>query len=321
MAFEVKYYQQAEQEIKQRRDSNRQKLEQRRREIEQQFPQYAELRSVMAATGVKIVRAVMNSSLDDISRIQQENTKAAARIKELLMNGKYPADYLQGIYSCKICRDTGKTDNSWCDCFKHTVRRLAARELNSKSPLSLTGFESFDVNLYPDIVQNEFNVREVMRSHFEYCKNYAENFHLPDEGLLFTGKTGLGKTHLSLAIAGRVIDGGFNVVYGSAPDLFRKIENEHFGREQGGTMDSLQNAQLLVLDDIGAEFESSFYVSAFYNLVNSRMNLGLPLIINTNLNMSELEKRYKQRIVSRLLTMKILKFFGEDIRLKRRRAK
>lgn len=42
--------------------------------------------------------------------------------------------------------------------------------------------------------------------------------------------TGLGKTHLSLAIAGGVIKKGYGVVYGSVNNIINRLEQEHFGR-------------------------------------------------------------------------------------------
>ncbi|MCL2070611.1 MAG: ATP-binding protein [Oscillospiraceae bacterium] len=319
MAFDVKYHILAESELKQRKQSNAKQLRLRRSEIERRFPEFAKLRAVMASTGAKIVAIALKggdaeSVETKLREIQQENANAATRIKELLVKAKYPADYLNTFYSCKTCRDTGVAGYSRCDCYKNIVKRLAAEGINSKSPLTLTGFESFDVELYPNVEEDECNVREIMRDNFNYCKDYADEFRLPNAGLLLSGKTGLGKTHLSLAIAGRVLSNGFNAVYGSAPDLFRRIEGEHFGREKGNTMDSLQSAELLVLDDIGAEFESGFYTSMFYNLINSRMNSGNPTVINTNMTMGELRQRYGDRITSRFLTMKILKFYGNDIR-------
>jgi DNA replication protein DnaC len=323
MAFDVKYHISAKEQIEQRRSANLRKLELRQREISGKFPQYDALRAVMAETGAKIVKAVLGGNAEsELAQIRQENTNAAVKIKELLLSNKYPANYLEAIYSCESCKDSGVTSNGYCDCYKTLVKRIAAQEINSKSPLSLTGFGSFDIELYPDTNENGYNIRNIMRGNLQICVDFAEDFHLPGAGLLLSGKTGLGKTHLSLAIAGRVIERGFNVIYGSAPTLFRKVENEHFNREKGNTMDSLQSCELLVLDDIGAEWESStFYASVFFNLLDSRMNAGTPTVINTNLTMGELEARYGERIMSRFLTKTILKFYGNDIRqIKRRKS-
>ena len=150
----------------------------------------------------------------------------------------------------------------------------------------------------------------------EFCKRYAEDFHFPAKSILLRGKTGLGKTHLSLSIASVVIEKGYSVVYGSAPDLFRRIEKEHFSNSgDDSVIEALENADLLILDDIGAEFESKFYNSVFYNILNNRLNASLPTIISTNLDLSEIKERYGDRITSRLLTMESLIFVGSDIRI------
>ena len=158
-----------------------------------------------------------------------------------------------------------------------------------------------------------------MSENFSVCRKYAENFHLPCDSILMHGKTGLGKTHLSLSIASEVLSKGYSVIYGSAPDLFRKIEKEHFGQEEGDTIGALQNAELLILDDLGAEFESRFYVSAFYNILNNRMNAARPIIVSTNLELPELQARYGDRITSRLMTMENLIFVGSDVRVRKNR--
>lgn len=326
MAFDVKYHVLAENEIKQRKQANLKERERRQRELESVIPEFAELRATMASTGAKIAQVALSQNNDDdikakLAVIQADNTAAAARIKELLIKSRKPADYLDPIYYCKICLDTGVVSSGRCECYNNAVKRLAAKGINSTSPLTLTGFETFKIELYPDVEEDGINIRSLMQSNFDYCKSYAEDFRLPDPGLLLSGETGLGKTHLSLAIAGKVLDNGFNAVYGSAPDLFRRIENEHFGRANDNTMDSLQSAELLVLDDIGAEFSTELNISIFYNLLNSRMNSGNATVINTNLSMVELSQRYGDRIMSRFLTMKILKFYGNDIRQIKRRER
>lgn len=136
------------------------------------------------------------------------------------------------------------------------------------------------------------------------------------------GETGLGKTHLSLAIAGKAAEKGYNVIYGSAQDLLRKVENEHFGRaENEGTLDMMLEADLLVLDDLGAEFSSSFSQSVVYNLLNSRIASGKPMIVSSNLTIQEFNEKYSRRIVSRLFSQLVqIRFIGRDVRqLKRQR--
>ena len=141
--------------------------------------------------------------------------------------------------------------------------------------------------------------------------------------LLLSGNTGLGKTHLSLAIASEVMQKGYGVLYDSVINLLRRVEREHFGRGEAGadTLEILLTCDLLILDDLGAEFDSSFYVSTVYNIINTRLNCGLPTIISTNLAPEEIGSRYGRSVLSRLEgEYEILPFFGEDIRrLKRER--
>ena len=77
----------------------------------------------------------------------------------------------------------------------------------------------------------------------------------------------------------------------------------------------LLSCDLLILDDLGAEFSTSFTVAALYNIINSRINAGLPVIISTNLTPTELEAKYTQRITSRIIgCYTSLIFCGRDIR-------
>ena len=137
------------------------------------------------------------------------------------------------------------------------------------------------------------------------------------------GKTGLGKTHLSLSIANEVLKKGYNVLYDSAMNYLNQIEKEHFGRDISGkdTLSVLLTADLLILDDFGTEFEKSFYVSVIYNIINTRLNRGLPTIISTNLYHEEILEKYGERIFSRLFTVyKSMEFVGTDIRLIKRKS-
>ncbi|MCL1831891.1 MAG: ATP-binding protein [Oscillospiraceae bacterium] len=322
MSFNVKYHVQAEQELLRRKAANDKKRKVRRAEMDARFPEFVQLRALMATAGAKIAGVVLDGGDPEtasakIEEIRQENVAAVVRMKELLMNAGKPHDYLDPIYSCPMCQDTGVTQYARCECYNNAVKRFASAEINASTHLTLTGFDTFNVTYQPDEVRIDIgNVREITQDNFHFCEKYAEDFHLPNPGILMTGGTGLGKTHLSLAIAGKVLSKGYNVVYGSAPDFFAKVHDEHYGREVGHTMKLLQAAELLIMDDIGTEYDTSFYVLTFYNILNSRMNAGKPTIISTNLNTNEQELRYGNRITSRFIMMEILEFHGDDIRQK-----
>ena len=75
------------------------------------------------------------------------------------------------------------------------------------------------------------------------------------------------------------------------------------------------DCDLLILDDLGAEFSTSYTVSEIYNILNTRLNEGKPVIINTNYEFEEIEQKYTPRIASRIIgTYVPIEFCGEDIR-------
>ena len=82
------------------------------------------------------------------------------------------------------------------------------------------------------------------------------------------------------------------------------------------------DCDLLVLDDVGTEFSSPFYVSSLYNLINTRMLEGRATILSTNLNQNQLRERYGDPIASRVTgTFLPLLFLGKDIRQQKRLEK
>ena len=144
--------------------------------------------------------------------------------------------------------------------------------------------------------------------------------------LFIYGDSGLGKTHLSLAIAGQVAKQGATVLYASAQSIIDRYERLRFDR--GPTPDDREFAQmaprcdLLVIDDLGAEFSTAFSQSVLYNILNERITAGLPVILSSNLTLEQISATYNERIASRILCgCTSFVFTGEDIRFLRQMEK
>ena len=214
-------------------------------------------------------------------------------------------------YTCPVCKDTGYSGTSYCECFKKLCGKLTADNLNKNTNLILSSFDTFSLSYYTD------EAYDVMKRIFNYTQEYAYNFTEHSENILMTGGTGLGKTHLSLAIANEVLKKGCPVVYDSIINILRNIEKEHFSYEHSSAViDSIMNAGLLIIDDLGTEYQTNFYSSTIYNILDSRINYNLPTIISTNLSYNEIKRRYEPRVASRLLTKyRLLSFMGKDVRL------
>ena len=324
MAYPSNYYTKAQEIIDKRRFDNSVTIERRTRELHREIPEIGDIDRKLSSTIDVLAKIILSNSTDTAQKIENlknENLELQRKMRELLRSHGYPEDYLDPIYNCKKCHDTGMGENGRCSCYNDALKTIDSNELSKSLPMGLTCFESFDLSLYSDQPKAELknkSPRDIMKRNYDFCVSYAEDFLVPGDSIFMTGGTGLGKTHLSLSVAKKVIEKNYSVVYGSVPDLLRKIENAHFNKteDDAEVMNTLKECDLLLLDDLGAEFESQFYVSCLYELINTRLNYGRPTIVNTNLTGTELKKRYSDRIVSRLYSMKTLVFSGDDIRMK-----
>ncbi len=300
--------------------SENQLLEVRRHaEILQKIPRFINLEIKLAETTSSVVSLIAANSpnvKEKIKAASEENLAVQREMERLLTENGYDKNYLDQIYTCTKCGDTGTVNGEWCECLKKRANKLAADELNKRSPLKPCTFESFNLSLYPEHSKNNDNPREEMNKIFRICVDFADNFKGNEKGLLMIGGTGLGKTHLSLAIAARVIEKEFCVVYNSVPELLRTIDNEQFGRSTGDTLSVISACDLLILDDLGAENTNERTSSLLYEIINGRICRALPLIVSTNLSPAELQNKYNDRILSRLFSMNILGFKGDDNRFK-----
>ena len=294
--------------------------ERRIEEVNKNVPEINELNSHLYGISYEIFKIISNGEnvQKKILELRKNNFEIQGIIKSTLRNYNYPADYLTIKYHCKDCNDTGYAeDGSYCHCFMELVAKLSAEEINKTAQIKLSSFDTFSLEYYAG---EEY---EVMKKILEHSKQFAENFGKSSENILMIGNTGLGKTHLSLAIANEVIKKGYSVIYDSVVNIFHKIEIEQFGRDKTvDTLSSVNDVDLLILDDLGAEFETPFYNSIIYNIINTRLNMSKSTIISTNLEMKPIEIRYSGRVSSRLSTMyTCMQFAGRDIRSQKQKQK
>ena len=323
MSYDRQTYEKAESVINSRRLSSQSENDRRQKEIEIKIPEIREINSQLSRTIVDISKLIISKKAnikESLADIKEKNLQAQKLVEGLLTANGYPADYLKPKYYCEKCRDRGYTEYGRCDCLLNLLKKYSIEKLNEQANLPDCDFNHFSLEYYRGKKDADGgDCFEIMKRIYESCRNYAESFTVKSPSLLMYGKTGVGKTHLSLSIAKAVAERGFNAAYGSIVNLLTIIEREHFGKvseeENMDTVNLLINADLLVLDYLGAEFSSQFYESVTYNIINSRINLGLPTIISTNLTAAELQKKYNERIISRIFgEFSTLCLVGEDIR-------
>ena len=316
--YREKIYDEAIRRIKARRLAAQTQQEQRTDRIYAEIPETAELDRQLRSACVAVLRAAQSSDAKSrIAQIEKQCTEADSMLRQLLTLHGYPADYLDTQYHCKICDDTGFADGRPCECLKHEVARVGAEQMNANSQLSLCSFERFSLSYYQSLPSEQYQIMERI---YQQCRKYAAEFDPTRSGnILMIGGTGLGKTHLSLSIADVVLKKGFSVIYDSAGSLLHQLEQEHFSRQDGGedTLSMLLDCDLLILDDFGTEFDTSFTRSMIYTVFNSRINAAKPMIVNTNLDKNSLQEQYGSRILSRLFSACIMQFYGKDIRMQK----
>lgn len=330
MAYSKELYEKALNEINKRKNTAEKTANRRKVELSAKYPEFRFIEEELTRTGLDIISAFSLPNEQAEKRfedVRQKNKRLRENRASLLKELKLPEDYLDVKYVCSKCNDTGfyeeRDDEKGvsygthlCSCHLELLKKLASEEMAKNTPLELSSFEDFDLDYYSKSPKNGVVPYNVMKSVYSRCVRYAESFDRDSASLYFYGRTGLGKTHLSLAIANEVIKKGYTVIYGSLINFLNKIEREKFGRgDDNDTESMLIDCDLLILDDMGAEFSTALTGSIVYNIINSRLCRGVPTIISSNLSLAELRDRYPESVASRIIgEYAVVSFTGDDIR-------
>ncbi len=289
-------------------------------EIHALLPEVAAIDRELAETGVALMGASLMSAPareKKLEELRRRNGELNEKRNRLLFDAGYPASYTDVKYECKQCADSGYVGTRMCECMRRDLI-LAGYESSGIAHLLRTQtFDSFSPDYYKEDEKAYRNIEYVLG----VVKEYAEQFEPSKaQNLAFFGGTGLGKTHLSSAIARTVIDRGFDVLYVSAIELVSSFEAEQFGKGvlHGEITDKFFDCDLLIIDDLGTEMSNTFTQSTLYNVLNIRINKKAPTIISTNCDQKELMKKYNERIASRIFgEFRPLLFLGADIRMQK----
>ncbi|MGN0501729.1 MAG: ATP-binding protein [Ruminococcus sp.] len=327
MGYSSSVYKAAADKLFERRLKAEKEADRRKAEIFKQLPRTKELEKEISRCGIQAARAVIGGGdvAEEMKNLRDRNLAMQSELAEILASNGYDKNVFEPAYLCKKCNDTGYFEENGrtlvCSCLKQALVSCACEELNRTAPLSLSTFDSFSLDFYDREIDSKTGISPYnhMSKILRYCQSYADNFSKNSGSILMKGATGLGKTHLSLAIANEVIKKGYGVIYVSAPSLMQKLEKQYFSRNDDAATDMLIECDLLIVDDLGTEFHSQLSVSLMYNIFNSRMLANKPVIINTNLDLKELEKNYTERFVSRIIgNAQKLDFLGSDIRVRKK---
>ncbi len=272
-------------------------------------PELKQIDTKLSSLGASLAITALSGDENKLNYIKMQSEMLTLKKKQILEK----CQVLEISYDCPLCEDTGYIGGKICDCVKKLANSIMISEFKKEMPLDDCKFENFDLKYYSETGDN---ARRRMTAILKLCREYVINFNPnTSANLLFMGQSGLGKTHLTLAIVSGVIEKGYTVVYGPCENLFSLIEKEKYFGENKGSYDAMINCDLLVLDDLGTEMSTPLSKAALYNLINTRILSKKPTIINTNLTIKEIEDRYTARVASRLIgSYNANKFLGDDIR-------
>ena len=302
-----------------RRQVARARAEDARAEAEAAIPALRHAEEEVRVRGIRC--ALAGAAGKDRTEAAAALADAKQKLTALLAQSGRPADALEPRFVCPKCQDTGSVNGRTCECVHKVMQQLRRKEIEALSSLSIASFDTMELRYYPNRADEKVGgaIRPYMADMLADLRSYAEEFDHHSESLMLFGNAGLGKTHAALAIAGIVLEKGYDVIYVSSPDFFSKLEGLHFGADPAGEEETLMQtaagADLLILDDLGSEFNSAFLISSLYSLLNNRLGAKLPTIVTTNITDGALlEKLYTEKISSRLSAFVPCLFAGDDIR-------
>ncbi len=296
--------------------------EARREELYNTIPTLREMDQRLSSFGLRIMeRALSNRDTQtQIEQLRAENERIREARAALLNKFGYPADYTEPKYECAACADTGYVGIRMCGCMRNRLIEAGMQSSGLSGLMSKQSFDNFSLEFYRTNEETYNRMANGLRKVKEYAENFTtERGKMDPVNLFFYGGTGLGKTHLSTSVARKVIERGYDVFYNSAVGMISDFEQRRFGNAvaqgDGDRTDRYIECDLLIIDDLGTETVNQFTVSCLYHVINTRLNLQKPMLINTNLSGQELRKIYSDRITSRLTgEFFMIPFFGVDVR-------
>ncbi|GHP00872.1 hypothetical protein KSF_109190 [Reticulibacter mediterranei] len=175
-----------------------------------------------------------------------------------------------------------------CECKEAERKEKRRQHLHD-----LSNLDAFHRHTFSTFNPKIPGVREAFQVSVEYARN-------PDGWLLLIGPNGCGKTHLAAAIANQNLDNGLVVLFSVVPDLLDHLRAA-FAPNATEVFDQLfarmRGAEVLVLDDLGAQQSSPWANEKLFQLVNYRYNQSMPTIITANpRGLDALDERVRSRL-------------------------
>ena len=314
------------------REANSAEHQRRLEAVYHRVPEIEQIDTKLRVQMVELARLAFLRAFDQnekIASLKDDNLRLQMRRAELLTENGFPSAWLDEIFSCPICRDSGQIDSGLCSCLKKLYHQELSKEMSSLLHNRDESFSRFDLTLYSSEYSDYFQCipQEYMGRVFTFCKDYALSFPDVKNDLLFQGEPGLGKSFLATCIAREVLQHGYSVFFDTSVSVFSFFEKQKFSRNQEEAVNAAEKVSqmltcdLLIIDDLGTEVTTPVVQSGLYTLVDSRITSCKRTILCTTLYSDEIGIRYSSSVCSRLDGYyKTIHFAGTDIRQLQKRG-
>ena len=303
---------------------SRDMLDKRRKKVYNEIPELREIHDSISLLSVSHAKKLLNGDEKALAELKVQIRTLIQRKAELLRASGYPTDYLEPVYECPDCKDTGYIGNQKCHCLQKAIIDLLYTQSNIKNILQRENFDTFSFAYYSDNHVDPITGRSALaniRNAHYVAHDFVDSFGKDFRNLFLYGDTGVGKTFLTNCIAKELMDKAFSVIYLTAFEFFDTLAKSRFEKDMDAEMmnEHIFDCDLLIIDDLGTELTNSFTVSQLFLCINERILRRKSTIISTNLSLESLVDIYSERTFSRITSnYTMLKITGDDIRIKKK---
>ena len=195
----------ANRELEAIKNTNRELQSLRKSEVLLKAPRLGEIEAELMKCGTRLLECVLKKNCD-FNEVKSCIRRLQAEKLALLESNGFPENYLDEIYSCISCRDTGFVEGKRCDCLKALISKHVSANSNLTEHMKKQTFENFDFSLFANQKDDSARVLRVANVICDKASTFADSFDETHENLLLIGNAGTGKTYVSSCIANRALE-------------------------------------------------------------------------------------------------------------------
>ena len=301
-------------QYEERQKENRLETERRHACVYESIPEFQKLENAVASLAVAQGKKLLSGDEKALDALRKSLADLKAQKEQLLLDAGFSVNFLDPVFCCPDCQDTGYIGREKCHCFRQAEISLLYEQSGIQDLLKQNNFSLLSYEYYRG------EALALFQNAVKTCQSFIKNFNSDYHNLFFYCTVGTGKSFLSCCVAKELMDQGHSVIYFGATGLFDLLSNAAFHtkdrEERQNAYSDLYRCDLLIIDDLGTELTNQFTSSQLFSLLNERHLGKKSTLISTNFTLAQLRDRYSDRIFSRITSnFEVCRLAGEDIRM------